>query len=138
MKTHATVTVTKKMLKQMNACSGIKVVQGKLPLKISTDPEKNVEVAEALIGVGADISWFFRTINAVLKGERCECGCGSWFGSGSSASVVDVTYPDSSIDGSIFFNAYVTAQWLANAADVIDTNRAKFNRKLSKKWKGRR
>lgn len=54
MKTHKTITVTKRMLcKKLNACDGgVADVKSFLPATVSTDPEDNIKLAIKLIEAG--------------------------------------------------------------------------------------
>lgn len=49
MKPHRTVTITKRMLKKAGACrQGVAAVEHLLPATLSTDPERNLEIALGL------------------------------------------------------------------------------------------
>ena len=107
-KTHRTVTITAKMLERLGACTcGLEAIRPCLPIKISTDPEENFEVAEMIV-----------------CSERARDG---WYDAGWLAGCFELDpYPDNDhyLKGKPNPDArciYVVAQQLAMAADGIVT-----------------
>lgn len=107
MKSHTTVTITKRFLERAAACtSGLKAVAKYLPAKISTDPEENIELSIALDSARGTVGWLVSAIT-----DRCFCGTCINPSRGHNHDDPYVVDDD----------PYVVAQGLAWVADVIAT-----------------
>lgn len=110
MKTHKTVTVTARMLKKFGACDeGIETVSEFLPAKLSTDPEKNIELACHMVDSAAALTRNFDG--------------GHWLV--HRATTESDVFPDGELLVGDYFDtqrdAWITAQYLAWVADGIAT-----------------
>lgn len=103
MKSHVTVSLTRKLLESLNPCGdGFDGIEHLLPATLSTDPEKNIDLAHEIARTerayegNYDVRWLYYTL------------VDSW---------EDLNYEA--------YDPWINAQLLAAVADVIATKKGR-------------
>lgn len=124
MKIHRTMTVTEKTLGRMRACpSGREDIAPLLPLKISTDPEQNIDLAIELVQRNAvmHVDWFNdRCAGRITSLEYCDDDR-HWTKQAKRPLAKDGVYYDTHV----YRDVPLVAQWLAHAADKYLTRKGR-------------
>lgn len=113
MKSHTTVTITRRMLADLHACpEGLYNIRHLLPMKVSTDVEENLDLAceladspRAVFGHHCDTVWLLYQLD--------------------HTQVTHGNFVPKLAGENPFCDAWVVAQHLAAIADIIATKKGK-------------